>query len=1140
MSKINCPDFLSYISKFDIIGLQEIKTDLTDEIYVPGYETFMFCRKKLSNYRSGGIALLIRSSIAPYVLVEKSDECKLIHFFTISKDLYGSTSYNEDLKCGIVYIPPLGSKYSYSEPFFEIQNELFRYFSQSKHCILFGDLNARCGNLQDYTVMSELLTEFCDLQTFQTEEGEIFRNFALYNIPLDRNTADNSCNNYGLQLIDLCKNNNIFMWNGRMFSEQESPQLTCKNASTVDYFLSSSFVFENIVDFKVEEFSSLYSDVHCPVYAVLKSKKSPTENQPETVLDAASKTIRWDQSKADFFSENLDLIKIANIEVKLDQLNDRNGITQDDMNDVVNNIASLFEECSKDTFGSQEMNARKNNPRKSNFPWFTRDCKQMRDVYHKTRKAYNKYKTQYFKDLLKTVSRQYKSTLRQASNRYNTIQTDKIRKLKHADPKKFWNLLKDKNKLSEPTASLDAFYDFFKNLNETSCSENSNTEDETLEINPTNEYINGPITEEEIQQCIKVLKNNKAPGYDNIVNEQIKYTAPMMINIYKKLFNIVFETGIIPESWTIGLIKPIYKNKGDPNLPENYRPISLLSCLGKLFTCILNKRLNTFAEKSNLINETQAGFRKAYSTIDNIFILNCLIDIVKSKKKKLYCCFVDFKQAFDSIWRVGLWQKLRRENINGKCFRVIQNLYNHIKSKVITSDGSTEFFDCMKGVRQGENLSPFLFSIFLNDLYDFLQNNIHGITNETVIEGAQIYLKLFILLYADDTVIFSDSEKDLQNALAHFKRYCDQWKLDINVNKTKILIFSNGRYNCKQIFKLGEKELDIVTEYKYLGLLFTKSGSYYKTKTNIAEQARKAMFALLRKIKALSLPFDIQIEMFDKIIKPILLYGSEVWGFGNIDMLEKVQLQFYKYIFNLKKSTPSYMIYGETGTLPLSVNIKNRLISFWARIIQNTIEDATLKLSTKIYLIIYDLYLNNQIKSKWLDSIRHYLCTSGYSGIWYCQSFNNPKWLIKSSFQKLKDMFIQSWQADINQTSSTNLYKYTKNHFTRAYYLDKLPGNLCKNLIRFFTRNHRLPIEIGRWQNTPIHERKCTHCNDLGDEFHYLFVCPIFDYVREQYIDSYTRIRPNMQKFVDLINTDNVIKLKKLSIFCGKIMQNFT
>ena len=85
-------------------------------------------------------------------------------------------------------------------------------------------------------------------------------------------------------------------------------------------------------------------------------------------------------------------------------------------------------------------------------------------------------------------------------------------------------------------------------------------------------------------------------------------------------------------------------------------------------------------------------------------------------KNKLLCCFVDFKQAFDSVWRERLWKKLQQHKINGKCLTLIQNMYNNIKSRVVANDKSSIFFPCIQGVRQGENLSPFLFSIFLNDL----------------------------------------------------------------------------------------------------------------------------------------------------------------------------------------------------------------------------------------------------------------------------------------------------------------------------------------------------------------------------------------------------------------------------------------
>ena len=98
--------------------------------------------------------------------------------------------------------------------------------------------------------------------------------------------------------------------------------------------------------------------------------------------------------------------------------------------------------------------------------------------------------------------------------------------------------------------------------------------------------------------------------------------------------------------------------------PENYRPITLLSCLGKLFTAVLNERLNKFLNYNSILLQNQAGFRKHYSTSDHIFVLHSIFELLKLKKKKLFCAFVDFSKAFDSVWRVGLWNKLLQTEIN--------------------------------------------------------------------------------------------------------------------------------------------------------------------------------------------------------------------------------------------------------------------------------------------------------------------------------------------------------------------------------------------------------------------------------------------------------------------------------------------
>ena len=241
----------------------------------------------------------------------------------------------------------------------------------------------------------------------------------------------------------------------------------------------------------------------------------------------------------------------------------------------------------------------------------------------------------------------------------------------------------------------------------------------------------------------------------------------------------------------------------------------------------------------------------------------------------------------------------------------------------------------------------------------------------------------------------------------------------------------------------------------------------------------------------------------------------------------------------MKKSTPTYMVYGEFGLTPIAVDIKNRLISYWAKLVDNSNDKNNTKLASRMYLLNYSLYSQKLIKSPWFDHIKDILCTSGFSGIWYCQSFLNVKWLTKSTHQKLKDLFVQNWYADIAKTSNTNFYKVVKTQFEQTSYIRKLPIHLCKHLIAFRTRNHRLPIELGRWRGIPANERRCPYCSDIGDEYHYILICPKFTDYRKKYIKRIYCKRPNIMYLRYLFSTDNYQELKNLSIFCSKIISHF-
>ena len=218
-------------------------------------------------------------------------------------------------------------------------------------------------------------------------------------------------------------------------------------------------------------------------------------------------------------------------------------------------------------------------------------------------------------------------------------------------------------------------------------------------------------------------------------------------------------------------------------------------------------------------------------------------------------------------------------------------MYKTAKS-CVTCDGQiSDTFPCLVGVRQGENLSPLLFSIYFGDLQLFAHKGLTAVnkmTKDRLDQSLLKYLKLYVLLYADDTVLVSKSPEDLQKSITLMKNYCDLWKLNINVYKTKITIFSRGKTRNIPKFQFGETQLEVTDQYKYLGLIFNFNGKCTKAKKLVYDKGTRAMFALLRRGRQLQSPVDIMIHLFDTLVKPVLLYGSEIWTHEGTEILEKI------------------------------------------------------------------------------------------------------------------------------------------------------------------------------------------------------------------------------------------------------------
>ena len=232
---------------------------------------------------------------------------------------------------------------------------------------------------------------------------------------------------------------------------------------------------------------------------------------------------------------------------------------------------------------------------------------------------------------------------------------------------------------------------------------------------------------------------------------------------------------------------------------------------------------------------------------------------------------MDFRKAFDTVWHEGLLLKLTRLGINNNFFRIIKNMYSKNKLCIKVQGQLTNSFNSNIGVRQGDNLSPTLFNIFINDLQTYIEK-------ESETHPVQLgNTTLNCLLYADDVVLISKTKKGLQACMNAVHKFSGEWHLEINPDKTKALIFNKKGTFLQEDFTLGPETINCTNTYTYLGIDFTSSGSFKYAIENLYKKGLKALYKLNTLLDSnISIPTILHI--FDHTIKPIITYGSEVWG----------------------------------------------------------------------------------------------------------------------------------------------------------------------------------------------------------------------------------------------------------------------
>ncbi len=340
------------------------------------------------------------------------------------------------------------------------------------------------------------------------------------------------------------------------------------------------------------------------------------------------------------------------------------------------------------------------------------------------------------------------------------------------------------------------------------------------------------------------------------------------------------------------------------------------------------------------------------------------------------------------------------------------------------------------------------------------------------------------------------------------------------------MIFGLGRINQNEEYFFKGSKIDIANDFEYLGITFTRTCNFDLTKKRLADKALRAMYELLKIGRLYKLSIKLQLELFDKMVKPILLYGCEIWGFGKNDVLERIHLKFCKIILNLKSSTPNYMVYGELGRFPIDIDIKIRCVSFWYRLSFGKEK----KISNIMYRLSKKFYDNGNVTYKLLNFMKSIFDNCGCSYIW---ETNIPPTVTALKFfikERLSDQFKQNWHTLIMDSSKSINYRIFKTDLAFEFYFSTLNIKDSITFCRFRITNSYLSIEMGRWRNIQRENRTCNLCNcgKLGDEYHSILECSALNEERKRLLSKYYINNQNTLKFSMLMSTKNPLLLKKL------------
>ena len=448
--------------------------------------------------------------------------------------------------------------------------------------------------------------------------------------------------------------------------------------------------------------------------------------------------------------------------------------------------------------------------------------------------------------------------------------------------------------------------------------------------------------------------------------------------------------------------------------------------------------------------------------------------------------------------------------MKGKFFIAIKTIYENDNCCVKVGDKITSAFVATQGVKQGCILSPLLFNIFLSDLPKIF----HGTECRPAMLNNE---RLSCLLWADDLVLLSESNEGIQEMISKLGKYSSMNNLEINVEKTKAMIFNkSGRLNM-MTYKLDNQFIRTTNSYKYLGFIITPSGEILSGLKDLKVRALRAFYKLKWKMRHLfKQHLSMTLFLFEVLIKPILLYASDFWGCLKMpknNPIENVHIRFCKDILGVQKQTTNVGVLLELGEVSITIFAKKNCIKNYIRI--NVSKRANNILTASVQIPTVTL-------SPWFSAVKN--CSNSIG-------IGTPlnKSAHQRAFIRMKDIFHQESFTDIHRSDSKlRTYGEIKTEIgIEKYLLNPLRLDERSAITKLRLSNHDLMIEKGRHLKIDKSLRFCPFCPNLIEtEHHFLLHCKTFEILRGELFTNVGNIIPHFyrlpepEKFIILLGNN--------------------